>query len=447
MSVLHEIKTHKVRAIKTFALFCCFIAHGLVLGVVGPTLMDLQVATGTSIDKISYIIPSRAVGFGIGTFCSGLWYSRVNILLIAGMSTATTGLIMVAIPLCHSIYTIIPLSFIMGIVLGFVDTSFNVFLIHIWGMKNPPFLHALHFCYGVGALISPLVARPFLLRYPEKGGRESLHGSQYTREDVQLVYPYFIIAGYFFLVSMFFWILWKVSPQTPRHPSSEGDAPDDGSDDKYNDKEKSVTFDLKSHKRYRRLLVIALICLFMHLYCGLEIIFGDFISPFVVKSDLHMSQQTGALISSVFWIALTFCRLGAVFFIDYIGVERNIFLNLTFIVISSTILLPFGTSTQWGIWAGSVFMGLGLSSTWPSIYGFMEQYFHVTSRIAASLIISASIANLTIPAIISPLLTAYPQIFVITTAVIAVGMITLFTSITILCRRNLTKRATDKSRG
>lgn len=37
-----------------------------------------------------------------------------------------------------------------------------MFCIQLWGKKNPPFIQTLHFAFGIGAFIAPLLAKPFL---------------------------------------------------------------------------------------------------------------------------------------------------------------------------------------------------------------------------------------------------------------------------------------------
>src|SRR2546421_7979598 len=154
----------------------------------------------------------------------------------------TSACLVASVPFMKSIVSLLSLFFTMGIVMGFVDASVNMFIIHIWGKENPPFMQALHFCYGVGALVAPLIARPFLLPTVQSDDGKLLQtsiffdsprnlsvtfedvsrkSSPFTAEDVKLVYPYSIIAGYFFLVSTFFLTVWKLSPQTSQHPSRD----------------------------------------------------------------------------------------------------------------------------------------------------------------------------------------------------------------------------------
>ena len=38
----------------------------------------------------------------------------------------------------------------------------NVLCLNIWGMNSGPYMQALHFSFGVGAFVAPLIAEPFL---------------------------------------------------------------------------------------------------------------------------------------------------------------------------------------------------------------------------------------------------------------------------------------------
>ena len=65
-----EIQTHRDRAIKTLVLMSCWLALGLSLGIVGPTLLDLQEQVQVDTTKIAFALSSRSGGYAIGCFCS-----------------------------------------------------------------------------------------------------------------------------------------------------------------------------------------------------------------------------------------------------------------------------------------------------------------------------------------------------------------------------------------
>jgi hypothetical protein len=61
--ILREICAHPDRVLKSLALLPCFIGVGMVMSILGPSLMDLQIQTHIdSIEEISFVMTSRAAG-------------------------------------------------------------------------------------------------------------------------------------------------------------------------------------------------------------------------------------------------------------------------------------------------------------------------------------------------------------------------------------------------
>ena len=54
MKVWVEARTHPVRSLKTFCLLLCYFSLGLVISIVGPTLLDLRRQVSTDLTTISY---------------------------------------------------------------------------------------------------------------------------------------------------------------------------------------------------------------------------------------------------------------------------------------------------------------------------------------------------------------------------------------------------------
>lgn len=50
----------------------------------------------------------------------------------------------------------------MATLFVYLHTGGNIYCIQIWGKNSGPYMQTLHFCFGVGAFIAPLLAKPFL---------------------------------------------------------------------------------------------------------------------------------------------------------------------------------------------------------------------------------------------------------------------------------------------
>lgn len=71
-----EIRNHRVRFVKTLALYSCYLSIGLSLGIVGPTLLDLRQQVQTGLQQISFALTARAGGYAIGSLASKLWTKK-----------------------------------------------------------------------------------------------------------------------------------------------------------------------------------------------------------------------------------------------------------------------------------------------------------------------------------------------------------------------------------
>ena len=88
-------------------------------------------------------------------------------------------------------------------------------LLNIWeGRDSGPYMHALHFTFGIGAFLAPLISRPFLVNVEEvEHLNDSLVSTNLTEEivgmeveeslwTVKTLYP--IVSAYPVLLSMVF---------------------------------------------------------------------------------------------------------------------------------------------------------------------------------------------------------------------------------------------------
>lgn len=66
MGVFEEMRKNQQVSLKTLALSLCFLAAGMSSAIIGPTLLDLQMQTSTSLDQISLVLTFRSLGMGVG---------------------------------------------------------------------------------------------------------------------------------------------------------------------------------------------------------------------------------------------------------------------------------------------------------------------------------------------------------------------------------------------
>jgi FHS family Na+ dependent glucose MFS transporter 1 len=421
--ITDKIWKEKERLITTAALYVAFIAHGLGLGITGPTMLDLQISTSSSLDQITYMIIGRAFGLAVGSLFNTLLLKICDGQLILAVSLGIAGVLEAVAPFMTNVWILVTVFFFNGCCVGIVETCCNCFLIQLWGKSSSAFLQALHFCFGFGCFVAPLAVRPFLINLTEEDIMSGL-STNFSPGDVTVWQPYLVVSAVMIFGSLFvfYTYLRMRTDRTEQRDKSCGNSPD------IDVKALAITSPKQTHVR---LGVYISGMMFMFFYCGVEISLGSYLPAFAVKCDLHLSKATGALLASVFWITFTFSRLATIFYIDYIGPRNNLMMALAMIALSNGFLVC-GNHIEWCLWVGVALNGIGMSSIWASLFSFISNYMAVTGNMT-SLIVSAScFGESVIPIIISAVVDRDVMIFLWVTLACSIILVILFTVLYLL---------------
>jgi hypothetical protein len=328
-----------------------------------------------------------------------------------------------------------------------------------------PFMQSFNFACGLGGLIAPIIAEPFLVESEKLISSDELMSMNSTLNlsergddgpDLLLVYPYSIDAFLLAVASCILFLTWMVSPNTEEHPSRKSHLNNNSSSDMTTvndtdntlDKSLGVSIDLNNalsssplifqrNIHLYKIVVIALALLFSHIYYGLLLAFGSFLVSFVVESDLSLSKKEGTRLTSLFWGTFTFWRLTTLFYHEFVGNENLIIMSLLIVIAGNIVLIPFGNSSVICLWIGVGVIGLGISSVWSAMFGYLEEHFPVTSRIASGMIISALLGEFIFPLIISYFIQSNPEILLWITLFCSVSLAIIFAFQMFVMRRKL----------
>lgn len=160
MTVFTEVRSHPLRVLKTLCLYSAMISLGFSLAILGPTLLDLKTQVQRPLEDIAISLPVRAGGYAVGSFIMGFVYDKLNMQLTASICMAICAIFTTSMPHIHDLWILLTVFFLNGCFLGFFEAGINMFLIHIWGRANGPFMQGLHFCYGLGGENSFLTLSP-----------------------------------------------------------------------------------------------------------------------------------------------------------------------------------------------------------------------------------------------------------------------------------------------
>ncbi|XP_076307967.1 LOW QUALITY PROTEIN: sodium-dependent glucose transporter 1A-like [Tachypleus tridentatus] len=403
-----------IKHFQTANLYFAFVVLGMALAITGPTLLDLELALNTDTEHISYIIVGRGIGYLSGSFVGGLLFDRFNREVLFLINLLFLVITITAAPWCRNLILLIAIMVIEGLVLGAIDTGGNCWCLHLWGKENGPYYQALHFSFGVGTFIAPLLAEPFLSRVKESSETLNMTNSSAVWEveanlseknDTNTFlynnlfspaglenhdrfqvfgfeYAFIVIGAFtFFCVNFVFccFCVQKHRNVPVQTQKAEG-----------------------SQKVELRVIVFILtVCtIFMIFYAGLEVTYGQMIATFVVVGPLKLSKSKGSFITSFYWGTYTFARGVAIFISMKLSSFVMLMIDIFIVLGASLLLVIFVSSSEEILWAASGLLGIGMASIYPSIVSWCEKYIVMTNKVTSTFVVTTSLGETVLPLLV-----------------------------------------------
>ncbi|RWS26537.1 sodium-dependent glucose transporter 1-like protein [Leptotrombidium deliense] len=408
MSILTEIKNNKLSFLKTVLGSLMYLVIGLSMAIPGPTLLDLQIAVNCSLEQISYLLPSRACGYVIGSFAGGFIPKNTDKQPFIVICITAVAILLGLLPWNTNLWVLIANGALIGI---------NVFILHLWGKKSPPFIQFAYFFYGLGAFIAPLLAEPFLL--PVKfDDKNSTKVHVYTREDLKIHFPYAMVSMYSTTVVIIFSIIYCLNRETKAHSSLAEKKSDD----------------CKKSKK-TKIFAVLVAAFFIKIYFGIAISFGSFLAAFAVKCKLNLLKSTAAMLTSAFWGTFTLFRIPVTLAMNFIGIRNLIIFELFLMFCASIPLQLFGESNVTILWIAVVIMGCSLSSVFALVLGYLQQHIKLTNAVLSLFLISACVGEFLFPTILAKFIDQKPNVFTIICSVCTVSSSFVFVLLELVCRK------------
>lgn len=150
------------KLVRTVCLSLGFLVLGLCVAIPGPTLLDLEDQVSATTSEMMIVFSSRSMGYLLGALLGGVLFDCLNRQLLLFCTLLVSSVATIAIPWSFTLVLLATMFALQGTTMGILDTGGNVFCIQLWGKKNAPFIQTLHFAFGIGAFVAPLLAKPFL---------------------------------------------------------------------------------------------------------------------------------------------------------------------------------------------------------------------------------------------------------------------------------------------
>lgn len=343
--------------LQTATYYVSFIALGLAYAVWGPTLSGLAENTGTVVSQLGILFTVKSLGGLVGALLGSRLYDRASGHPVASIMLLVMAGMLVVAPASSTVWLLCLFVFVFGFSGSTLDIGANTMILWVHGRAVPPFMNALHFAFGVGASLSPLLVAQALV---------------WTRD---ITWAYWAIAV--LVVPVAVWILRVPSPLRRALSSAE---PGQQADP----------------------VLVGLIMGFFFLYVGAEMAFYGWIFTFAVRSA-GVSEPTAAYMTSAFWGAFTLGRLLGVPVAARARPRTILFGSITGAFLGLGLLAIWPSSVP-AIWIGSVVVGLSLACIFPTILSLAERRMVVTGKISGLFFTGASLGGMTVPWLIGRLM-------------------------------------------
>ncbi|AUX23273.1 hypothetical protein SOCEGT47_037960 [Sorangium cellulosum] len=348
---------------RTAGYYALFICLGLNMAITGPTLPDLALQTGSSVGNMGSLFLGGGVGYTLGTLWGGKLYDRVHGHMLLGGAQLAAAACFAATPSIPWLWLLVALSFCRGLAEGLVNTGTNALLLWTHGEKVSPYMNGLHFCFGVGAFISPLM----VARIPVAWG-----GYRAAYWGVAVIS---VLAALSVLAM-------RDRPEPPERTAQASAA--------------------RGADRDVRLLPVLVAVVYLFAYVGGEISFGSWIYTYAVTLGVA-SAAGAAYLTSGFWLSFTVGRLVsipvAIRFTprQVIPVALGACLALSALML----LLPPSIALLWGATLG---LGFCMAPLWPSGFTLAGQIMPMTAFATGLVLLGDSLGTMVLPAITGKLI-------------------------------------------
>jgi FHS family Na+ dependent glucose MFS transporter 1 len=342
-----------VRSLQTASYYAAFVGLGLTIGSFGPTLPGLAAQAGASLGAVSFLFMARSLGYLVGSSRGGRLFDRVRGHALMAFVLVVMAAAMALVPLAPTLWVLTAALLVLGAAEGALDVGGNVLIVRVHGRRVGPYMSGLHFFFGVGALLAPIVVAQ-------------------SGQGVRL--PYRVIAIVLLPVAGFLLRL-----PSPALPLKEEGTPAPRADSR----------------------LVALIALFLFLYVGAEVSFGGWIYTYTVSLKLG-GAATAAYLTSAFWGALTLGRLLAIPLAARLRPRTVLLCDLAGCLASVGVILWWSDSFA-ATAAGTLGLGFSMASIFPTTLTLAGRRMTITGRVTGWFIVGASAGSMFLPWLIGQL--------------------------------------------
>ena len=331
---------------KTLLYSLAFIALGLGAGSLGPTLPALAAQAHVELSQASNLFVARSLGTMFGSWLMGGIYDRRAGHPLLAASLLGLAVALALMPLGSMLWMLIAVSAFLGIASASINVGGNAMIVQEHGNRVRPFMSAMHFAFGLGGFLAPLLVAQFITR------PAGLHLSYWMLAAATLP-----VIGFVF---------------TARSPVPHQQQP----------RISAATLPV---------FILALFVLYFFLEVGAESSVMGWYFSYAVRRGVD--AQTAAYLNSGFWGAFSVGRLTTIWTSARLGAARLIGGHLVATLLIVIALLSF-PATPALLWFGALGMGLAIGPVFPNTFGLAQRIVGLSGRVTGWLLVGSAAAGL-----------------------------------------------------
>eukprot|EP01122_Echinamoeba_exundans_P016121 TRINITY_DN807_c0_g1_i1.p1 TRINITY_DN807_c0_g1~~TRINITY_DN807_c0_g1_i1.p1 ORF type:complete len:671 (-),score=93.43 TRINITY_DN807_c0_g1_i1:3914-5926(-) len=359
----------------TLVYFAAFMALGMALASLGPSIPDLRIQTNSTLATQSFVGAARAAGYLGGAAIGGPLVDNVPGNRVMAISLAGAAIGTAVVPISSTVWMEGLFIVLQGVAMGFLDSGANLMLIYLHGADVNPYMQSMHFFFAFGAFIAPLLV---------KLSQDTLGTYQYCWWFVSV-----------FMVPVVAALLLYESPQDKSRQSKPVVDPESAAD--HNSSEISLSFPAWSRTQWG---IVILTASFLFFYVGCEVATSNLLVSFIEDRSLA-ARDTAYSINASFWGALALFRLIAVPVSLKFAPLTMLYCNFASALVALAFMW-FGSqsaSSLGSFWFGCFLWGASLASSFPTALNLAESLMPLTGTSGSIFMVGASAGEFVIPAL------------------------------------------------
>jgi FHS family Na+ dependent glucose MFS transporter 1 len=357
-----------------------FVLIGVVLTLSGPALSHLRDRMGTDDGGIAWVFVGGSTGYIIGSTIAGRLLDRGagHRWWAAAMGVCTLSIVLVAV--APALPFMVAAFVVMGLAAGLSDVSGNTLVMWSRPEGAGSLLNALHLCFAVGALATPVLVN------------RSLHYTSSVWGVAVPVAVLAVVAGSILL----------------RHPSP---------------RRTRLATVAASDAGGARSLHVFLISLFFFSYVAMEAGFAGWIHTYTEQIG-YGGTGTATGVVSVFWFGFALGRLIAIWLARLVTPGWMVAGSMAVAVVAAVLfaLFPDGGPMLWVV---TFAFALAIAPQYASMMAFAESHLALSGKNTSALVAASGVGGLLMPWLLGQLFDAVgpealPPVMVVTSVLTAV---------------------------